>query len=122
MSYDFNPRDKSVENFSINEFGYEWLIDHGMGAILDCGNLPDDLCHWCSELAINAGRSPLNNEGYYVTAEEARAISLWARGTANHCEITEDHRALTEENPVFGISRLRRLAEFCERSRGFWIW
>ena len=136
MGYDFNPRNKDAGDFHLGAFSWPFLLEqcgyyfqslHKGGRYFLCSDDPRD------EGATYPGI--IANDGYRITAEEARVLARIAR---NYAKITA---ALPEENakdvPVSTPDYLKpwpaktrddwndrflAFADWAEKSGGFAIW
>ena len=78
MGYDLRPKNKNVEEMRINAFVWPFILqDTGMGYVLGygAGMRPGTYVY----LNGNNG-SPASNDGYKVTATEAKTMAKIARG------------------------------------------
>lgn len=78
MGYVLVPRNKAVGAFNMGSFTWSWILNAGVGLVIGTGPAKNPCTH--SYVRDAKGRSPHCNDGYRVTAEQARAMALVARG------------------------------------------
>lgn len=140
MGYDLNPKNKALESLTIGAFSWPiFLQETGMGYVLGYGTgfKPGSYVY-------NNGNngSPVSNDGYKVTATEAKAMAKVARGyisvqryvnkeweqlseeQAKECEQANERFAwktyrgkMHEDHLVW----LEKFADWAEKSKGFTI-
>jgi hypothetical protein len=139
MSYTLNPSNKKSKPISFGAFSWPILLQEtGMGYVLGYGKSKDPAGYVYQ--SGNHG-SPVSNDGYRVTAEDAKMMARIARGYVSVKEfvnkqwetlsIEEKERAkeithngkpiYTPETSQQWLSKLIEFAEFAEKSKGFKI-
>lgn len=138
MGYDLCPKNKNVEEMRINAFVWPFILqDTGMGYILGygAGLRPGTYVY----LNGNNG-SPASNDGYKVTASEAKIMAQIARGylsvksfvNKEWDDLKEDERKQMEEwnkkDKIYTsytgarmMDIIKQFADFAEKSGGFRI-
>jgi homoserine acetyltransferase len=135
MGYDLIPRNKKIDSICIGAFSWPIMLDMGVGAVIKTGAAMNPASY--SFVRDKKGRDPNKNDGFYVTAEEARAMGMVAEGLWHiKTFINKEWDKLTEEekeqykkfdfykqetNEKF-LNLLKRFAEFAYNSQGFGIW
>lgn len=136
MSYDLRPKNKEVDELRIGAFSWPIILQEtGIGYVLGygAGIAPASYVYQTG----NHG-SPASNDGYIVTAFEARAMAKAARGFVSVQRfMRKEWDSLTEEEQVRKeqtkdiyknpwhedrIKLVETFAEFAEKSSGFRIW
>lgn len=116
MAFDLYPRNKKLKPISFGAL--RWPVIMGeVGLVIGWRNYPDSL-GW-SVIPDDRGLSPDCNDGFYVRAEDARAISRC-------CEtlISQDEFLKSEGREGLGdglIEMAQKLRPFAHQSGGFWI-
>lgn len=135
MSYDLTPKKKDVEELRIGAFTWPIMLQEtGMGYILGYGKniTPGSYVYQQG----NYG-SPVSNDGYKVTAFEAKAMAKAARGYISvkkfinnqYDEISKEKRNQYESykdlyiqpTGVDFLNAIEEFADFAEKSGGFTI-
>lgn len=137
MSYDLVPRNKEVGTFSFGIFSWSWMMLSGVGLVIGCGQAMKPLTE------IHRGRdgegTPFSNDGYRVTALEAKMMAAAARGLVGiqRC-INKEWESLTgeqrenakrlAEDKIYKpsvrddfIEKAEKFADWAEKSGGFRI-
>ena len=141
MSMDLKPRNNSIEEFRIS--GIYWnvvLRETGAGYIIGYGKAVSNGAYSYKPQGNNG--SPMSNDGYRVTAFEAKAMALSARGYLSEqsylkrewAELDKEKRKMYEllnknnDKGLFNkpagdtfIKVVERFANFAEQSSGFRI-
>ena len=144
MSYDLKPRNKNIEEISINAFRWPIILQEtGMGYLLGYGRdiQPSKYIYLPRKKA-----SPVSNDGFKVSSFEAKAMAQITRGYISVKKlINKQYESMTEiekneilsakyygekglvqnlyEHPVDEsfIKSLEIFADFAEKSQGFEI-
>lgn len=139
MSYDLHAKNKNVESIRIGAFSWPIMLqDSGMGYVLGYGKsrVPGEYVY----LNGNNG-SPVSNDGYRVTSEEAKIMAKIARGyvsvkrfindqweALDEAERIESEQLKINGKPLYEqqtgdgfLELIEKFAEFAERSGGFCI-
>ncbi len=132
MSFDLI--DSRGDDFSLASGTWRWMLEQGVGLPFSCG--PSFLVtRFVFDDARGPG-SPMTNDGYPVTAAEATAAALVARGLAAiYRQAQASHDAMSEERrvdalrdprtrrpvPEDQLDLLCRFADWAEASGGFKI-
>jgi len=140
MGFDLVSRNKKLNSFYMGSFSWSWMLDAGVGLVLGAGRgVEPATCIW---LPDNKGRSPYYNDGFRVTAAQARAMALAARGLVAVKESINDTwaslDAITADKykraDVLGLSlyqqpvrddfieKAQAFADWAEQSQGFAVW
>lgn len=129
MGYDLHPRRRNVGAFHVPMFSWTWMLEAGLGLVICAGRAlkPGEVLYESRE-----GKSPFANDGFRVTAAEARMMGLLARNlSALHRVMLEEYeRELKKGTKAFArvplsvsvIGFLERFAEWAPRSGGFEVW
>jgi hypothetical protein len=72
MSYDFSPRNKEIESFHMGAFGFPILLKYCGRAIGYCEGIKPGTYYYAPD---KKGRSPCDNDGYYVSAKDAKELA-----------------------------------------------
>ncbi|HAH24960.1 MAG TPA: hypothetical protein DCL77_14600 [Prolixibacteraceae bacterium] len=144
MSYDLVPANKELEEISMGAFSWPIILQEtGMGYILGygAGRTP---ATYVFTPAKNGG-SPASNDKYKVSATQAKAMAMVARGFISVKEfINKEWQEMTEEDREFKkkfaeswkgnrplylpetgqrfLDEVKKFAEFAEKSKGFKIY
>lgn len=144
MSYDLIPVNKKVEGISIGAFSWPIMLQEtGMGYVLGYGDATKP-----GSYVYSSGKkgSPASNDGYKVSAFEAKAMAAVARGYVSVQRfIAKEHEQATDEQKVSFktalfpgddgtvrklykqpvhedvLKRIEKFADFAENSKGFSI-
>lgn len=141
MGYDLHPKNKNVEALSIGAFSWPiFLQETGMGYVLGygAGRSPGTYVY-----STGNNGSPASNNGYKVSATEAKMMARIARGFISVQRfinkeweaMPEDERKRGQEmkshdgvNPLYKtgwhedqLKKIEKFAEFAEKSGGFRI-
>ena len=139
MGYTLKPINKECESIDFGAFSWPIMLqDTGMGYILGYGQAKNP-----AQYVYQNGNmgSPVSNDGYKVTATEAKMMARIARGYISVKEfINKEWAELSEEDrereknfkyegkllymPETGekfLEQLRKFADFAEKSKGFRI-
>ena len=136
MGYDLIPRNKSIDPFYMGAFSWPWMLGAGVGLVIGTGKGIEPAQYYYA--FDNLGRDPNCNDGFRVTASQARAMSLAAWGLVfveravheDFAKLPEEERKRREDSwpyiyrvPVREdfIEKAAEFAEFAERSSGFSI-
>ncbi len=140
MGYDLIPRNKKLDSFHFGMFSWGWMLDQGIGLIIGTGKAIRPAGY--SFIPDKLGRDPNHNDGFRVTAEQARAMALAASGLASVKnfinkeweDMPEGTQAkMKEGNERFGhniyntpvsedfITKIKAFAEWAYNSQGFAI-
>lgn len=136
MGYELKPKNKEIDELQIGAFSWPIILEEtGIGYIIGYGAGIDPRTYVYQ--TGNSG-SPTSNDGYMVTAFEAKAMAKAARGFVSvqrfmrkeWDSLTEDDRARKEQfedaykKPWHDskINLVETFAEFAEKSSGFRIW
>jgi len=139
MGYDLSSRNKEAGDFYMGAFSWSWMINAGVGLVIGTGPAKNPASY--SYTPDAKGASPQTNDGYRVTAEQARMMAAAARGLVNverfiakeWEQMSEEDRKLDTEwnerskiyrTPVRDdfIDKAAAFAEWAEKSGGFAIW
>jgi hypothetical protein len=139
MSFDLVARNKKLDILSFNSFTWAVILDSGVGLVI--GTALARRPGTFSYIEDKKGRCPQHNDGYYVTAIEARAMALVAKGWAitkkyinrewenMSLECRKEFGAINKEGPLLRtpvgesmIAKMEAFSEWAEKSHGFWIW
>jgi len=80
MGYNLQPRNKKLDVFQVGAFSWSWMLEAGVGLVIGTG--PAMKMGKYSFIADSKGHDPRKNDGFRVTAEQAKAMSLVAFGLA----------------------------------------
>lgn len=140
MGYDLKSRWKNNEGLYIGAFIWSWMLSEGVGLIL--GSM-DGRSPGTYTFIPRNGLDPHSNEGFRVTADEARAMSKAARALVSGYkfiekqwnELTDEQRERdykhNETSTVFKyktpirndfLQKAIEFADWAEKSGGFEIW
>jgi hypothetical protein len=142
MSYDLKPRHTDAGWFRCGAFSWSWLLDEGVGWPLGYCEGMEPGRYYCEHRPERLG-TPMTNDGYHVTAGEAREMAKLARYVAakhrtwqyhwQHLPETERKRRLdAREQPMTRgtyrypiredfIDLAEKFADWAEKSGGFRI-
>lgn len=144
MSYDLKPRNKKIEEVRFGAFIWSIMLQEtGMGYVLGYGaNITP------ASYVYNTGRkgSPVSNDGYRVSSDEAKAMAKVARGyisvkrfiNKQYEEASDEQKNNWKSALYYGEKRLvkklyeqevsedlllkiEKFADFAENSNGFAI-
>jgi len=136
MGYDFVPRNKDLEAFYLGAFSWPWMLDAGLGLVIGTGpaTKPGSYIFHPDE----KGRSPRNNDGYRVSASDAKKMADIAEGIVfveryigeEWAELSEDQRLSWERRgdlyrkPIRKdfLDKAEQFAVWARQSKGFRIW
>lgn len=144
MSYDLKPRNKNIEEISINAFIWPIMLQKtGMGYLLGYGS---DIEPSRFIYLPRKKTSPVSNDGFKVSSFEAKAMAQISRGYISVKKlINSKYESMTEiekketlsakyygekgliqnlyEHPVDEsfLKYLEKFADFAEKSQGFEI-
>lgn len=141
MSFDLIARNKKCKPISFGLIGWMVMLEEtGMGYVVGYGK---GLCPGTNVYRGNENTgSPMSNDDYYVSADQARAMAMVAKGFASVQRFVnkewesypEDQRERMKEAtlpsgaPMYRtiwhedrIKLLDKFADFAERSQGFII-
>jgi len=140
VSTDLKPRHKSVAWFLCGSFFWGWLLENGAGWPLGCGAGLVGGQYIIDQQPGRSDGNPFTNDGYRVTAKEAREMARLARYIAAHerriasvyHRLPPHHRQEIEDAPLLRnayripmreewIEKTERFAEWAEKSGGFQI-
>jgi len=137
MGYDFHANNPDVEMFYLGGFSWPWMLSAGVGLIIGQGDglAPGQYFYQPDE----SGFDPLANDGYHVTANQAKMMVAALRGLV-HVErhkrrawetLTSEERSKRQDsrlqhiynNPVREdfVDKAEAMANWTERSGGFRI-
>lgn len=139
MPYDLMPANKELQEYSIGAFSWPIILQEtGMGYILNYG-----LAMRPGSYSYQKGNSgsPVSNDGYIVTEEEAKMMARVARGylsvkrfiNSEWGQLTEEQREqykkpsssgqpiYQEETSEASLKQIEDFADFAEKSGGFSI-
>lgn len=140
MSYDLRAKNKDVKDMPVGAFSWPiFLQDSGMGYVLGYGSgmRPGSYVY-----QNNNSGSPASNDGYKVTATEAKMMAKVARGyisvqrfvNKEWDDLPEEDKKQKEEaqknstHPIYRLKvhedhlkKLEQIADFMEKSGGFTI-
>lgn len=141
MGFDLNPKNKNIESLSIGAFSWPiFLQETGAGYVLGYGTGLKP-----GTYVYNNGNngSPVSNDGYTVSAKEAKMLACVMRGFVTvqrfvnsefEALSAEEKKAIedSENNMNFKsyyrmrwhedrMRQLEAIADFCEKSGGFTI-
>jgi hypothetical protein len=140
MSFDLMPIKKDLEEISFGAFTWPVMLDEtGMGYVLGCG--PGRSVGQYVFVPDKNGASPRTNDGYKVSAAEARMMAVIARGYVSvkrfinkEWDALLPHERKGQEQAKYNgrplyqpytseefLKRLERFADFAEKSGGFKI-
>lgn len=138
MSYDFEPRWKNIEWFTLGACSWPWMLNEGLGLIIGVMEGKNPGSYICIP---RNGLSPYDNEGFPVSAEEARMMAKAARALVacykrlqkEWDELSPDERdgdyEYNEKHKLYKIpiredflEKALKFAEWAEKSGGFRIW
>lgn len=141
MGYDLSPKDKKAGDFSMGAFFWPIMLQEtGMGYVLGygAGRTPGSYVY----IPDKRGASPASNDGYFVTATEAKMMATVGLGFVSVQRfLIKEWKALPEEehkkqwdykthegkllyNQPWHEDRLKQIEQFCEfaeKSKGFKI-
>lgn len=135
MGYDLNPKNKKIDSLSVGAFSWPiFLQDTGMGYVLGYGAGMKSGSYVYQQ--GNNG-SPISNDGYKVTAAQAKMMAAIARGFVSVQRFVNKEwdalppdelkqweqsqycrKKMHEDHLVF----LEKFADFAEQSGGFSIY
>ncbi len=139
MGYDLVPRNKAVGDFYFGAFGWGWFLDQGAGwPIGYFKGLTVGSYHYTE---TRNGGSPASNDGFRVTAKEAKEMAKLARWIASDWDAVALHHAKLPESvqkertdfasrssylyrtPVRAdwVVKIKEFADWAEKSAGFGI-
>jgi hypothetical protein len=138
MGYSLRPRNKALKSFHFGAFSWLWMLDEGVGYVIGYGRgvTPGT---WIAA-PDPSGRFPTHEDGFRVSAEQARAMAMAARGVVavyrhvqrEHDAATPEERARREEQRWRDMYRTPVRADFldlaeafaawADESRGFGVW
>jgi hypothetical protein len=116
MGYDLKPREKDIDWFHFNIWGWGQLMRY-----VGCANaigLKFSADGRYSYIPDKQGNSPMLNDGFYVSAQQARTMAKIARAWVaeyTHSAAYEMNMDRQWENKVL------KFAEWAEKTRGFWV-
>ena len=119
MGFDLLPRypARAASPFHFNSAGWRDLMNGPVGAVIG------------TEPADEPKRSPRHNEGFYVTAANARMMAQIAREWITDENIQEERpERVSPSDNVAGLvfepfdKQVAEFAAWAERSGGFWIY
>lgn len=136
MGYNLIPRNKKIKRLSIDAFSWSIMLDMGMGLVISTGSAMKHATY--SYIPDKKGRSPKSNDGFYVTSDKAKAMSMVAIGLINvnrfvlneWNELSEEDKIRYEKNEFYKkpkitsedfFNLLERFSEFAKNSQGFYI-
>jgi hypothetical protein len=93
MGYDLRARNREVGDLHFGAFSWMWMLERGVGLIIGHSDGGDGRHIYSPRIVRGVSTSPMHNDGFPVSASEARAMALAARGLA----ATERHRAAAWE-------------------------
>ena len=141
MGYDFRPRNKKIDGFHFGAFLWPmFLQETGMGYVVGYGaaRSPESYVYHPDK----RGASPVSNDGYAISSEEAKMMARIARGFISVNRFInkewetypEDERKRLQETMAYNnvplyktgwhedrLKQLESFAEFAEKSKGFKI-
>lgn len=149
MGFDFRSRRKGVDGFHLGAFSWPWMLAQGVGLPIGYtrGIVPGTHLYQGRHATGRVGgepsvfsTSPIYNDGYPVSAKEAKQMAQLARWTADTEDSvweeydrlsdadktavdTQPYSSSTYRRPVRRdfIGKLRNFAEWAEKSGGFTI-
>jgi hypothetical protein len=134
MGYDLIPRNKNLDVLSFGAFTFPVMLDMGIGLVIDTA--PATKPGTFSYTPDKKNRCPMYNEGFYVTAKKAKAMSCVAKGLVKtlrfineewgkmtqiqkkECMKYEFYKKPTDE--IF-IKKIEAFSEWAKKSQGFSI-
>ncbi len=129
MGFDLKPRNKKLEWFHFGAFSWGWMMDEGVGYIINCGPAKDPASF--SFVGDKKGRCPKYNDGYYVSADLAWAMGRAALGLASvhrHIikewdKLSPEKRAVDEKfNETHRIYKRPGREDFIDQVEQFGVW
>jgi hypothetical protein len=135
MGFDLKPRNKNLDWFQFGAFLWHWMLDSGVGLIINTA--PAMKPGTFSYTPDKKGTCPNYSDGFHVTAIEARAMAMAARGLVKTKQwINSEWDKLTpkekEKYETFEfykkpvredfIKKVEQFADWAGKSRGFWVW
>ena len=143
MSYDLRPVNKEIEEIRMGAFSWPIILQEtGIGYILGygAGRTPATYVY----IPAKNGGSPASNDNYKVTATQAKAMAMVARGFISVKKyINKEWQEMTEEDREYAkkfatqwegnrpiylpetgqkfLDEIQKFADFAEKSRGFKI-
>jgi len=132
MGMHLRPRNKKAETFYMGAFSWGWMLRSGVGLCIGASRCPLWAEGGSMSIHDDEGRDPFCNDGYYVTADEARAMSHAAMGLANRettlwgwWEAMPADTRPTERGAELVrrdfIEKAERFSQWAYQSHGFWI-
>ncbi len=81
----FDQETKRRGGFHLGAFSWPWMLREGVGLVVGYMRDPnsDSVCYIFQP--DEKGASPTSNDNYHVSAHEARAMAMAARGLATCC-------------------------------------
>lgn len=136
MGADLKARNPAIGWYSTGGFSWSWMLDSGVGLPIGCGRGPCGQFIYTPRTGIGGGPScPYYNDGFPVTADEARAMARAAWGLVAIERHTREawealdaaERARIEALPYRDWERERRVpvrVDFVDKAEAFawWAW
>lgn len=134
MGYDLYARNKELEPYHFGAFSWSWMLQQGIGLILGTGPAMEPASY--SWIGDKKGRDPNTSDGFFVTAAQARAMSMAATGLAKTKrflntqweKLTPEEYKNYEKVDIFKkpvredfIEKVEKFAEWAKKSKGFAI-
>ena len=135
MSYDLRPKNKKIKNFNFSMHAWPRLLETGIGLVIGYSRGALPLSYYYKP--DSNGYSPISNDGFLVTLEQAKIMSLLARAfVKNQRYFNDDFYKLSEQrqknlqelsdyympfHPIF-LNDVEEFADFSEKSGGFRVY
>ncbi len=129
MGFDLKPRNKDAGWLHIGAFTWSWMLREGVGLVIGYGPSKDPASF--SYVADKQGRCPGYSDGYYVSADLARAMAMAAFGLVSSCRrvikqwdaLNPDDRKRDEEwNETYRIYTTPVRTDFIDAAEKFGVW
>lgn len=141
MGYDLRPRNKKVKGICIGAFSWPIILQvSGAGYVIGYGEgrTPASYVYQPDK----RGASPVSNDGYYISSEEAKMMSVIIRGFLSVCRfVNKEWEAMPEDQRLHDqnyrtlegkllykqpyhedrLKQFEQFADFAEKSKGFYV-
>ena len=136
MGYDLQARNKNIEDHTVGAFTWSIMLqESGAGYIIGYGKgvIPGTYVYHSE----NQNGTPNSNDGYKITAKEAKMISYVVYGYVAVCRFnnktwegfTEEEKIERKERTMYvqpvdegWLKKVEKFAEFADKSGGFRIY
>jgi hypothetical protein len=126
MGYDLKPKNEKEETFRFGAFSFPVLLE-ACGYLFSCVQVG---AKWCYAPGVDPRMGDtyprlMTNDGFPVTAEEAKIMARMARNFMAIQRSLPDNQAEHEKPMKIRkdfVDKFERFAEWADRSDGFEIW